>query len=63
MNDVRMRYLGVLGLLAECSVYVPEELRQSIETAMEQACADGCLKWRRVLNRVEIEPVFEENDE
>lgn len=54
MYSERMRYLGVLGLLGECSVHVPEELREQIETAMEHACADGRLKWKRVLNRIEI---------
>ncbi len=55
MYSERMRYLGVLGLLGECAVYVPEELREQIETAMEHACSDGRLKWRRVLDRIEIE--------
>lgn len=50
-----MRYLGCLGLLAECSVYVPEDLRERIEQAMQDACADRSLRWRRVLNRIEIE--------
>lgn len=52
----RMRYLGLLGLLAECSVHVPEEIRESIERAFDDAAEDGSLKWRRVLNRLEIEP-------
>lgn len=62
MSDVekRMRYLGVLGLLCEASVYVPEDLRESIEDAMADACADGKLRWTRTLNRIDIEPVFEE---
>jgi hypothetical protein len=54
-----MRYLGTLGLLTECSVYVPEDVRESIETAFEHACsADPMLKWRRILNRIEIEVDF-----
>ena len=57
----RMRYLGVLGLLCEASVHVPEGLRESIESALEDACADGTLKWKRILDRYEIEPVFKEN--
>lgn len=57
----RMQYLGALGLLAECAVYVPEDLRESIERAMDDACADGTLKWRRILDRIEIEPVIDEN--
>lgn len=54
MNE-HMRYLGCLGLLCEASVYVPEELRESIESALEDACADGTLTWRRILDRYEIE--------
>lgn len=51
-----MRYLGALGLLGECAVYVPEDLREKIEDAMADACAtDSSLRWRRVLNRIEIE--------
>lgn len=57
MANDRMRYLGTLGLLCECSVYVPEDLRESIESALEDACEDGRLKWRRILDRYEIEPV------
>lgn len=50
-----MRYLGTLGLLGECAVYVPEDLREKIEDAMRDACeADPALKWRRILNRIEI---------
>lgn len=55
MYSERMRYLGALGLLSECSVYVPEEIRERIETAMEHACADGKLKWKRTLDLIQIE--------
>ena len=55
----RLYYLGLLGLLAECSVYVPEDVREMIEQAFEDACTDGDLRWRRVLDRVEIEPTPE----
>lgn len=52
----KMRYLGVLGLLAECSVHVPEDLRQMIEEAFtDAAAANPALRWRRILNRVEID--------
>lgn len=51
-----MRYLGTLGLLAECSVYVPEDIREQIESALRDACrANRCLKYRRILDRLEIE--------
>lgn len=54
----RLRYCGVLSLLAKCSVHVPEDLREMIEVAMEDACGDGSMKWKRILNSIEIEPVF-----
>ncbi len=54
-EDEHVRYLGCLGLLAECSVYVPEDLREQIDRAFTDACRDGSLRWRRVLNRIEIE--------
>ena len=51
-----MRYLGCLGLLGECAVYVPEDLRVMIEQAMVDACeAIPTLRWRRIINRIEIE--------
>jgi hypothetical protein len=53
----RMRYLGVLGLLCEASPYVPEEIRESMEQALEDACRDGRLRFRRILDRFEIEAV------
>lgn len=56
-TDEYLRYLGVLGLLAECSVYVPEEQRECIERAFKDACeAHPKLRWRRMLNRLEIGP-------
>lgn len=55
MKNERMLYLGTLKLLEECSPYVPEELRESIENAFEDACSDGRLIWSRILNRCEIE--------
>jgi hypothetical protein len=65
MNNERTRYLGVVSLLCEASVYVPEEIRESIECALEDACSDGRLKWKRLLNRLEIEsnPEFYEKAE
>jgi hypothetical protein len=51
-----MRYLGALGLLADCSVHVPEDLREMIERALTEACAAyAYLKWRRILDRLEID--------
>lgn len=55
-NSEHMRYLGALGLLSECSVYVPEDLRESIERAMFDAVYyNKNLEFRRVLNRLELE--------
>lgn len=55
-RDVRMRYLGALGVLADCSVHVPEDVRSQIERVMEDACRhDPGLTWRRVLDRIDIE--------
>jgi hypothetical protein len=51
-----IRYLGALGLLAECFVYVPEDIREMIEAAFKDACeANPNLKCRRLLDRLEIE--------
>jgi hypothetical protein len=51
-----MRYLGALGLLADCSVHVPEDLREMIERALTEACAAyPYLKWRRILDRLEVD--------
>jgi hypothetical protein len=51
----RMKYLGLLGLLTECSVHVPEELREMIESAFDDAVEEiPTLRWRRILDRIEI---------
>ena len=59
-TDLYMRYLGCLGLLAESSVYLKrspeaEDIHESIQEAMEDACANYPLKWHQVLDRIEIE--------
>ena len=55
MTNEHMRYLGCLGLLADCAVYVPEELRERIEDAITDAEeAIPNLSWKRILNRYEI---------
>jgi hypothetical protein len=53
MNELRMKYAGLLGLLQECSVYVPEDTRESIEQAFTDA-EKYSFKWKRILNRIEI---------
>lgn len=52
-----MRYVGVLSLLTQCSVYVTEEIRECIETAMIDAVthSDGTLKWKRILDRIQLD--------
>lgn len=57
-EDLYQRYLGCLGILGECSVYVPEDIRETIERAMRDACQHhSTLRWKRILNRIEIEPI------
>lgn len=57
---LRDQYLGTLGLLAECSVYLhgpeAEEHRQLIEDALSDAekMIPG-FRWRRILNVFVIE--------
>lgn len=55
-----MRYLGALKLLEECSPYVGEALRDSIERTMGDAVAasKGTLKTQRILDRVYIDVVI-----
>lgn len=63
MYSEHLRYLGVLSLLAECSVYLNDdpELRSSIERAMSDAQeAIPGFRWRRILDRIEVEIVFTE---
>lgn len=56
-NWLRMHYAGVLGLLSECFVYVPEEVREQIEAAFVDAASTGNFKYSRIFNRLEIEVV------
>ncbi len=54
MTPLRLRYLGCLALLGECAVFVPEDIRGSIERAMVDAEEDGLIEWRRIINRIEV---------
>ena len=59
-EQLYMRYLGAIGLLARCAVHLREgcegdELRDMIELAMQDACAHHPLHYRRILNHIEIE--------
>lgn len=50
-----LRYMGTLGLLAQCAVYVPEDIRECIEQALEAAhAAYPFITWRRVLDRIDL---------
>jgi hypothetical protein len=54
--------MGVLGLLTQCSIYVPEDIRECIEAAMGDAVehSNGKLKWKRILDRIEIEVISDD---
>lgn len=55
-DSEHMRYLGALGMLSQCSVYVPEDIREMVEEALQDACeANPHLFYRRILDRLEIE--------
>lgn len=57
-----MQYLGVLQLLCNVSVHVPEEERECMEDALRDAAAlIPALQWRRVLDRLDIEIVGNES--
>lgn len=58
---LRMRYLGLLGILSEASPHVPDDIREMIQDAFIDAENDPqfSLRYRRILNRLEIEPVDE----
>ena len=60
---IRQQYLGVLGLLARCSIGLrdtheepADEIRADIEDALDNAkrLIPG-LRWKRVLDRIEVE--------
>jgi len=62
-KELRMKYLGVLSLLAQSHVYVKgmkfedsEDIAESIDTALDDAAAFlGTIKIKRVLQSREIE--------
>lgn len=54
-DDEHMRYLGLLGILEDCSVQVDEETRERIEDAFADACRNNPgWGWKRILNRIEL---------
>lgn len=61
MNNDRLRWLAVLSLLGEAAAYLPRkcDLRDSIETAMEDATENG-VRVRKVLLRYDISPGSDE---
>lgn len=61
-HEMRSHYLGLLGLLAECSVYIRrngpegEELWETIGDALEDARRFvPTIRVRRILDRYELE--------
>lgn len=57
-QEMKMKYLGVLGLLCEASVYVPEDVRECMENALQDAVDNlPNLRWKRILDRLDIEVV------
>ena len=56
-NELFMRYLGCLKLLSDCSIHAPEDLRERIQRAMEDACLKhSSLETYRDGNHISIEP-------
>jgi len=51
-----MFYAGALGLLETCSTQVDEDTRESIEQCFADAAANYGYQYRRILDRLEIEP-------
>lgn len=63
IRDIRMKYAGTIGLLCDCSVYLSndcEDYRQSIIDAAEDWCKMSGWKVKRILNRIEVNPPFNE---
>lgn len=58
LQSEHTRYLGVLGLLEECSPFIHDpDIRESIADAFDDACEEGDLRWHLVGQRMVIEPV------
>ena len=55
-QQLRLNYSGVVHLLCRLSVYVPEDERQCIIEAVENWCEITGWSWRRVMDRIEVEP-------
>lgn len=56
-SGLYMHLLGLYGLLGECAVYVPEDLRESIERAFADANKNGIgIQSRRILNSIVVGP-------
>jgi hypothetical protein len=59
--DRTLNHLGALGLLAEVSIYIRngvdgDEFRDCIERCLRDAEQLGMIRWRRIINRFEVEP-------
>jgi predicted transcriptional regulator len=54
--EVVTKYLGALALLAECAVYVPVDVRENIEAALDDAKESvPRLTWRRVADAIVVD--------
>jgi hypothetical protein len=55
-NPGIMQYAGAINLLCECTVFVDEDLRSSIESAVSDWCETTGWTWRKILDRIELIP-------
>lgn len=57
-NSERMQRMGMLNVLCECHVYVPEEQQEMIQHAVVDNLPEGW-KVKRILDRLELVPPTE----
>ena len=55
-NPDYLRYLGALGVLSECSPYVDDDIRESIEAVFTDAAKHHPVRFTHILDRLQIEP-------
>ena len=61
-DEMRQKWMGTLGLLCEASVYVPEDIRESFEMALDDFVAENSdYAWTRTFDRLDIEYKQEES--
>jgi len=54
--EQRMKTMGLLNLLCECAVYVDDDLRDSIEHALDDNIPDGW-EYKKILHTFELQPI------